>query len=296
MNAFVQSVSSESAGGAGMIDDPSTAGETRSLALIHPFLAGIVTAGFAVVAPWVLLVAAFASLVALGVAVVAIPVLYVLTMLLITRMTTGRPRVWWNITAAAVLSAFAVTISVDTQHLAGFGGVPALPISLGAAALLSSAVVLRGLARVVGIAAIVGQIVIVCVPFGAAQAQVGAQQATEDAADLARRNALTRPYVIPGLVVQIVLPSDYETVSMLSRDPCAPTREGYRPDRPHPGWLTHRDQRRHRRHRGTADATRRRHAHDGRRVLRLERVAPRTRQKRLTSRVCTGPMLCRPRP
>ncbi|WP_382304394.1 hypothetical protein [Herbiconiux sp. UC225_62] len=209
-------------------NDDTTAA-TPSLKLLHPLFIGVLTAVYAQVTVWGLLVAAFTNVAVLFVAVVAIPAVYVVLTSLITRATTGRAQVWWNIALTVTLIAFGVTISLAEAALPGFGGVTALPLSLGLAAAVTSLVVMPRLVRVVGLAAIAVQLVVVAIPFASAQAEIDEAQSAEDAAELTRRNDMyTRPYVVPGLVVQIVLPSDYQTDVRLSRDPTALRREDFR--------------------------------------------------------------------
>ncbi|MFB2597418.1 hypothetical protein ACEXQE_06470 [Herbiconiux sp. P17] len=207
------------------VDDTPRKAAARSFRVLHPLIMGVVTASYSLLAVWGLLVAAFADVAVLGGAVVAIPLGYVVLASAITRATTGRAHVWWNIALTATLVAFGVTIGLA---LPPFGGPPALPLALGLAAAVSSLVVMPRAARFVGIAAIAAQLVIVFIPLASSQVQVGQQQAAEDATELARRNEMnTRPYVVPGLVVQIVLPTDYQTDVKLSRDADAPSRESY---------------------------------------------------------------------
>ncbi|MCS5719330.1 hypothetical protein N1027_14425 [Herbiconiux sp. CPCC 205763] len=199
-----------------------------ALRYLHPLIIGIVTALWAQIAVWGLLVGAFSDVAVLIVVVVAIPVLYVVVIAAITRATTGRASIAWNILLAATLVAFGVTVSVSEAAVSLLGGVPMLPLTLGIAAGVTSLIVLPRLARVVGILAVVAQVAVVSIPFANAQVQQSEQRTADDAAEIARRNELfTRPYAVAGYSVQIVLPTDYRTEVRIARDPDEPVRDDY---------------------------------------------------------------------
>lgn len=204
------------------------AASAPALLLVHPFAVAAATAAFVAVARWVLAVALFSGLAGLAVAVVVVEGAYVALLSLITRATTGRARVGAALLVTVVLIAFAATVSLNQALLPAFGGFEALPISLAVAAGLASLVGLPGWTRLVGALALVVMLAVAAAPAASAEQQASEQQSAEDEAELAHRIATnTVPYVIPGLTTQIALPSAGQSEVRLSRDPDAPTHEGF---------------------------------------------------------------------
>ncbi|WP_147305921.1 hypothetical protein [Subtercola boreus] len=182
---------------------------------------------------WVLLYAALTNIgVAIGVVVVS-PAFYAVTLALITRALTARFHWWWCIAVTATVFGFGTTLSIAGVGLPWFGSIPALPftalVALGAAT--ASLVTLSGLARLVGVAALAVQLVVIAVPLVSLQVQRGERDAAADRAEIARRDEMnTQPFILPGYTIRYVSPSSYESVVYLSADPDATTRDDFHLD------------------------------------------------------------------
>jgi hypothetical protein len=202
-----------------------------STAFLHALIVGVLTAVYAQVAMAALVFALFANAVALICLVVAVPLLYLFGLAFISRATTGRFRWWWSIVITATLCGLATVLGTVDNTIPGIGPLPAPALIIGVAAGLASLAALPRIWRVVGIVAIAAQLAVIAAPLVSAQIRQAEEQSAEDAAELQRLSDVnTRPYVVPGYVVRIVTPSDYETDVKFSSDPKASTRDDYAPE------------------------------------------------------------------